>query len=109
MSHRVTTETEIKDKTLALQAAKTMGITAVENGKDSLRFTSGPLANSYLDLRTGRITGDTDYGHSASSLGALTQAYGEAKYRQECLRQGISIESREIDREGRIVLMCSMG
>lgn len=109
MSHRVTTETEIKDKALAIAALKTAGISYVEQGNDVLRFTSGRMANASLDLRTGRITGDTDYGHTQDGLGVLRQNYGEAKYRQECLKQGVSIESREVDREGNIILMWSAG
>ncbi len=108
MSHRVTTETEIKDKALLVQACKTTGITFSEQG-EQIRFTSGKMANATLDLRTGRITGDSDYGHTSSGLGELRQAYGEAKYKGECARQGIQIESRSVDREGNIVLMCSMG
>jgi hypothetical protein len=109
MSHRVTTDTEIKDKTLAIQACKTAGISYVEQGNDSLRFTSGKLNNATLDLRSGRITGDSDYGHTSEALGVLKQAYGESKYRQECMKQGISIESRVVDQQGNIVLMCAMG
>lgn len=108
MSHRVTTETEIKDKVLLAQACKTAGITFTEAG-EQVRFTSGKLQNASLDLRTGRITGDSDYGHTHEGLGVLRQCYGEAKYKAECARQGISIESRTLDREGNIVLMCSMG
>jgi hypothetical protein len=109
MSHRVTTETEIKDKALLTVAAKTAGITFTEQGTDQIRFTGGKLSNATLDLRTGRITGDTDYGHTESGLGVLRQAYGEAKYKDECRRQGITIENRQVDRDGNIVLMCSMG
>jgi hypothetical protein len=108
MSHRVTTDTEIKDRVLLTQAAKSAGVTFTEHGS-TIRFTSGPLASATLDLSTGRITGDSDYGHTSSGLGVLKQHYGEAKYKAECSRQGIQIESRSLDREGNIVLMCSMG
>jgi hypothetical protein len=109
MSHRVTTETEIKDKALLTQACKTAGVTFAEMGQESIRFTSGPLSNAVLDLRSGRITGDSDYGHTTSGLSILKQHYGEAKYKNECARQGIQIESRNVDHEGNIILMCSMG
>jgi hypothetical protein len=113
MSHRVTTETDIKNKALALQACKTAGITAVEAGADTLRFTSGKLANATLDLRSGRITGDTDYGHTHEALGSLRQAYGEATYRQELLKQGASVESRTVETvsgiNNVIRLRCSTG
>lgn len=109
MSHRVTTETEIKDKVMLTQACKTANISFVDQGQDQVRFTSGALANAVLDLKSGRISGDSDYGHTSSGLGVLRQAYGEAKYKSECARQGIQIESRSLDHEGNIVLMCSMG
>ena len=107
MSHRVTTQTEIKDKRLAMEALKKAGMTFVENG-DSLRITSGRLSNATIDLRTGSISGDTDYGHSATVLREVIQAYGEAKYRQECQRQGIQVESRSVDQKGNVVLLCHM-
>ena len=109
MSHRVTTETEIKDKAMLTQACKTAKITFVDQGANAVRFTSGSMNNAVLDLTTGRISGDSDYGHTASGLGVLRQAYGEAKYQMECARQGIQIESRITDHEGNIILMCSMG
>jgi hypothetical protein len=105
MSRRVTTKTEIKDKALAIQALKTADMSYREEG-DSLFITSGALANARINLTTGEISGDSDYRHTTESLGALRQFYGEAKYRQECLRQGITIESRTINREGNIELVC---
>lgn len=96
MSHRVTTDTEIKDKALALQACKTAGVSYTEQG-DVIRFTSGGLRNASLDLRTGRISGDTDYGHTKDTLGALRQAYSEAKYRYEGQKQGVVFESRTVE------------
>ena len=108
MSHRVTTETEIKDKALAISAIKTAGISYQESGQ-TIRFTSGPLANATLDLNSGRISGDTDYGHSATKLGELRMFYGEAKYKLECNRNGIMVESRTINKAGEIELLCSVG
>ena len=108
MSHRVTTQSEIKDRALATQAAKAAGITFVEEG-DRLRFTSGTLMHATLDLRTGLISGDTDHGHTDAKLGVLRQHYSEAKYNLECTRQGIMVESRTVTREGHIRLECSMG
>ena len=91
-----------------MQACKQAGITATEQ-QDTLRFTSGTMANATLDLRTGRISGDTDHGHTSEGLSALVQHYGEAVYRQECTKQGISVESRHTDRNGNIVLTCMTG
>ena len=108
MSHRVTTETEIKDKALATAALKTAGISYQESGQ-TIRFTSGPLANATLDLSTGRISGDTDYGHSPAKLAELKMFYGEAKYKLECNRNGIMVESRTVNKAGEIELLCSYG
>ncbi len=107
MSHRVTTKTEIKDKALAAQALKIAGMGYQDMGT-SLRITSGKMCNATINLQTGEISGDTDYGHTNKSLGALRQAYGEAKYRAECMKQGINITSREVNRDGDVVLYCRM-
>lgn len=107
MSRRVTTKTEIKDRDLAIQALKGAGMTYREQGK-TLFITSGRMANASIDLTTGEVTGDSDYGHNSGTLGGLRQSYGEAKYRAECLKQGISITSRHVEKNGDVVLMCRM-
>lgn len=109
MSHRVTTETEVKDKQLAIAALNQANYTFKDEGT-TLRVTSGPLRNSTIDLKTGRITGDTDYGHkdSLDSLGALKQAYGEAKYRKAVAQEGGSIVSRSVDVNGDVLLRVSV-
>jgi hypothetical protein len=109
MSYRVTTETEMRDKALFVQACRTANVSFTEVRHGTIRFTSGKLANATLDLRTGRITGDSDYSHTESGLGTLRLAYAEARYRADCDRAGITIESRTVDREGNVILMCSEG
>ena len=109
MSHRVTTETEMKDKAILAQACKTAGINFVDQGANQIRFTGGDLNNAVLDLRTGNISGDTDWGHTKAKLDSLKQTYGETMYRAECMSQGIQIESRTVNKAGEIVLTCSMG
>ncbi len=108
MSHRVTTETQMKDKHLAAAACKAAGVQYTEQG-DTFRFTGGKLNNATLDLKTGRITGDTDYGHTTETLGALRQHYGEAMFKQESIKNGVSIESRTVNAAGEIILMWARG
>lgn len=113
MSHRVTTETNLTEKDIVLKVAKAQGIGVTESGS-SIRFTGGKLNHAALDLKTGRITGDTDFGHTESALGMLRQAYSEELYRRECLKQGIQIEDRQVlaqhnGAKGVIKLMISMG
>lgn len=105
MSHRVTVQTEIKDRALAIDALKAAGIQYREQG-DFLYLTSGGYENSTLNLKTGQIQGDTDYGHNAGKLGVLRQHYAEAQFKQEAFRQGISIQSRTTDKDGNVVLHC---
>lgn len=106
MSHRVTVRTEIKDKTLAMQALKSAGMAFTEVGETGINVTSGTMRGAHIDLRTGVITGDTDRRHNQKSLGALRQHYGEAKFRKEALKQGHQIESRQVLQNGTIRLIC---
>ncbi len=106
MSHRVTTETQIKDKELAASTLTKLGAKYSVSG-NSILITSGPMANASIDLSTGRVTGDTDFRHSSALFGDLVQAYGESKYRAECAKQGVSVESRIVEKNGDIVLMCA--
>lgn len=107
MSRRVTTQTEIKDKGLAIQALKQAGLSFREVGETQINITSGRLAHATIDLRSGEISGDSDHGHSRESLGLLRQYYAEAKYKAECAKQGITIDSRTVSKNGDIVLMCT--
>ena len=108
MSHRVTVQTEIKNKDLAIQALKSSGYAYTEQG-DTLRITSGNLARAVINLTTGSIDGDTDH-HTQNSLGLLRQAYGEALFREEAIRRGTTILSRDVRKsvngEQEIVLRC---
>jgi len=106
MSHRVTTRTEIKDKSIAIQALKSAGFSYAERGDTSISVTSGPMSGASIDLRTGVISGDTDRRHSQKSLGALRKHYTEAKFRKEALKQGHQVESRQVLKNGTIRLIC---
>jgi len=107
MSHRVTTQTEIKDQALAIQALKAAKMDFTQSGS-TIRITSGPIAGASINLTTGDVEGDTDQGHrrSDNSLGLLKRHYAEAKIQQECRIQGITIESRTVEKDGRIRLRC---
>lgn len=105
MSHRVTVQTEIKDRALAIEALKAAGIQYREQG-EVLYLTGQGFDSSTLNLKTGAISGDTDYGHNAGKLGVLRQHYAEAQFKQESFRQGISIQSRTVDKDGNVVLHC---
>lgn len=108
MSHRVTVQTEIKDKAVAISALTASKLSYTESG-DTLRITSGNLANVSINLKTGEVSGDTDYrSHTKDNLGLLRQNYAEAKFAAECHKNGITVDERSVDREGNIILLTSM-
>jgi len=95
MSHRVTTQTSMTDRSIVEKVAKAKGITYAVSG-DSITFSSGQLNRATLDCKSGRISGDTDFGHTESALGMLRQGYSEELYRRECMKQGIQVEDRQV-------------
>lgn len=105
MSHRITTETEMKDPDIVRDICDKAGYSFTRTG-DVITFTTGPLARATLDLTSGVITGDSD--HHRGSLGSLRQAYAETKYIREITRQGGRVDNREVV-DGKIVLYCSVG
>ncbi len=109
MSHRVTTQTQITNKELAVQALKSAGWSYQEQGT-VLFITGGPMRNASLDTRTGTITGDSDY-HNRGTLGALRRHYTEALIRADAIKKGATVESREVLKNGdiRLVLTANFG
>lgn len=108
MSRAITLQTEITDPDLACQALKQAGI-LYDLAGDQIFLKSGDLRDAVLDLRTGRVQGDSDYGHTSSKFGLLRQYYGEAKARAEHAKNGVHIEQRLVDEEENVILMWSMG
>lgn len=102
MSRRVSTQTEMKDKDLAIAALNQAGIMHEVIG-NTIRMTSGFAANATLDLGTGIITGDDTFGHTPSNLGVLRQYYAEAVTKAEYLKSGTIIDERQ--NEGRNVIL----
>lgn len=107
MSHRVETKTEITDKALAIKALKQNGWSFQDEGQ-SLRITSGPMDRAVIDLRTGSITGDSDWhGPRGTGLIGLNQSYAEQKLKATLLKEGATIQSRHVEGE-RVVIMAHM-
>jgi len=109
MSRRIKTKTEITNKDLAVQALKQAGIGFEVRGNDSILMTSGELANATIQLKTGTISGDSDFGHTSSKFGLLRQYYSEAQVRYEYQKNGTQIDERTTDKEGNIILQWHMG
>jgi hypothetical protein len=105
MSRRITHRSEMKDRELVAQAAKSAGIAFRDLGNNLIQFTSGNMANSTLDLGTGVVTGDSDHGHTSAKLGMLRQHYAEAQVRREFQKTGTNVKERQTNDEGSIILM----
>jgi hypothetical protein len=104
MSRRVTNKSNMTDKDLAVYAAELAHIEYSVSG-ETIFFRSGSLANASLNLSTGDVRGDTDFGHTEDTLGLLRSYYQEAQTRREFAKQGTVIDSREVQENGDIVLL----
>lgn len=104
MGHRVATETELTDAGLVEGVLRAAGFKFTRK-RDTFVITVDGITAT-LHVRTGRLTSESV--EMPKTFGVLRQLYGEAKYRAACERQGITIEGRTIDKDGNIVLMCSM-
>lgn len=100
MSRRITTKTKMTNRDLAIDAIKMAGYSYQVSG-NAITITSGPMSRARLDLRTGTISGDSDW-HTTDTLGALKQNYSEAAVRQQCRKTGATIESREVMKDGKV-------
>jgi hypothetical protein len=108
MSRRITQNTDITNKELAIMALNAAKISFEEQG-EILYLKSGAFQNATLNLKTGTISGDSDFGHRKEEFGLLRQHYAEAESRLACQRIGDTIDERSLNAEGDIVLMCHTG
>ena len=93
MSKRTEVKTTMTDKKFVIEAFKREQLQYEEMSDTMLRITSGALARATLDLTTGTITGDSDYGHGQNALGKLNRHYSEALARFRAMRAGTQIQS----------------
>jgi len=110
MSHRVTFKSNITDPDLAKAALIDCKMPFEPLSENVVRITGGPMANATINLQTGEAVSDSDY-HSRADLedlGGLRQAYSEAEFRRQAVRQGATIESRKINEHGEVKILCRM-
>jgi hypothetical protein len=103
MSRKVTTRTEITNKDIAVAALQFAQVQHTVDG-NYIYLNSGELSGAMLNLETGDVSGDTDFGHSHRSLSVIKQYYAEALFRTEAAKIGTTIDQRSTDAEGSIVL-----
>jgi hypothetical protein len=104
MSHRVTTETEMTDANLVATVLRAAGIEFTMQKRNVL-ISEGD-ATAILNLQTGRLTHGS--GPVPEKLGLVRQLYAEATYRAACVRDGVDIVDRTVDKNGDIILMISV-
>ena len=103
MSKRVTTQTEIKDREIAMSAFKSAGISFTESGSGVFSIQTG-RSHGTLDLRSGTISGD-DMSFRQSDFDSLKQHYAKEKTLKELLRAGASVQSQTTESNGDIVIV----
>lgn len=108
MSRRIFTQTTMNDKEVAIAAIALAGYDYTAH-RNQIYIESGPLKYATINLTTGRVEGDVDFGHTESSLGVLRQYYSEALFRRDCLKNGTQIDGKEVTEEGDVVLTWHMG
>ena len=104
MSRRVSTKTNITNKDVAVSALNFAQVQHSVSG-NRIFLSSGPLRGAVLDLETGDLSGDTDFGHNEHTFEVIKQYYAEALFRVEASKIGTTIDQRTVDHEGNIVLM----
>jgi hypothetical protein len=103
MSHKITINTEFTDK-VALEHALQTNNWKYEIRGQRVDIQEGPGAHGWIDLKTGKFRGDTDF-HSIARLAPLTQAYGEASWTQRFATENGYLESRTVLQDGTIRLV----
>ena len=108
MSHRITYESKITDRDLAISALKSLGA-SYQDLNGVLTITSGSLNRASIDLANGKINTDSDW-HKKDAISQLKVAYTEADARRDYNRTGVSIVGRQVVNyqgvEGVVLLKC---
>lgn len=101
MSKRITIKTQFTDKA-ALQRACNDNDWAFKIQGDRADIDGGPLRGATINLKTGDVTGDTDF-HSEATANAFGMAYSEALWMNRISETGY-LEGREVLEDGTVRL-----
>lgn len=105
MSHRVTVQSDMTDKSIAIQALASAKLSYTEQDNVLYVKKGGGRQDFSINLKTGAIVGDSDH-HTSAELGLLRQHYGVAKALKELTEQGHQVQTQFVDEQGNIVLLC---
>jgi hypothetical protein len=93
------------EKSIAIAALTSAKLSFTEQDDVLYVNKGGGRQNFSINLKTGSITGDSDY-HKADELGLLRQHYSLAKFLKEAQDQGHQVQNQFTDEQGNIVLLC---
>ena len=108
MSHRVTVQSDMKDRDLVVATLKAQKIEFREKGQN-IDLVSGGYEGASINLTNGTITsGDVDHYRNTDSgkLGLLRQAYAETKFRAVAFKEGHIIGERIEEKNGDVTVFC---
>lgn len=108
MSKRIEHKSAINDRAVAIAAFDNAGYRYHEHG-DTIAITSGPFANVSIDLKTGTISSDSDFGHTKELLGTLQRVYNEAMIRRDLNTPGVYIGQRVENYQGQKGVIAFVG
>ena len=103
MSKRIVITTELTDKAALERACKAKNW-AYEARETQFHFQNGPGGRGYVELKTGRFHGDSDW-HTKERMAPLVQAYGEALWMNRFGENNGYLESRTVLSDGTIRLV----
>lgn len=106
MSHRVDFKSDITDAELLRKTLSRLRVTDYRVVNNVFSFTGGPYGGATIDLTTGAISGDADW--IRGNLHLIHQIYSEEQVLDKIRLQGASVESRSVNEEGSIILMCRL-
>lgn len=106
MSHKITIKTEITDKAAVVRACEDKGWAYEIASETRVDFKTGPLGGARLELKTGAITGDSDF-HSEGKAIEFSVAYSEALWMNR-IAEGGYLEERVVLGDGTVRLTASV-
>ena len=109
MSHRVTVQSEMKEREFVLAALRQKKVDFKESG--NIIALQGDYNGASINLTNGMITsGDVDryQNTDAGKLGLLRQAYAEEKAKAVLFKEGHALNERVVEKNGDVVLFCRM-
>lgn len=105
MSRRIEFTTNLTNADLLVKAFKRLGYKYSNKGP----IYSIDLPRGFADINTvtGKVSGDEDF-LKKTTLQKVYQAYSEEEVLEKIYLQGATVESREVDKQGNVIILCRL-